>query len=70
MFDVINLFYDPERNAIFDDCGFMVFDIYKLITPNRLFLFKKQKQHMSTWDEHGDLIVLYYGEGEDRNYEY
>jgi len=70
MFDIVNLFYDPEKNVILDDCGFMIFDIYKIISPNRLFLFKTQKQHMSTWDKNGGLIVLYYGEEDDGNYEY
>ena len=70
MFDIVNLFYNPETNVISDECGFMVFDIFNIVTPNRLFLFKQQKQHMSTWNDFGDLIVLYYGEGEDGNYEY
>ena len=62
MFDVCELYYDPETNVLTDACGFMVFDIFNIIDPNALYLFKRNKQHTSTWNKFGDLVVMYYGE--------
>lgn len=59
-FDIHELSYDAENNVIVDECGFVIHDIFRIIDPNLLFLFKKNKQSMSRWDSNGDLVVLRY----------
>ncbi len=63
---VIGLFYDKERNCFYDEDGFYVWNIYKYITPNMLFLFKKKKEYMSFEVKKGVFIELFYPEDEER----
>lgn len=44
--DSIGLFYDEERNVFIDEDGFIVWDLFEIITPNDLFLFKFNKEYM------------------------
>jgi len=44
--DSIGLFYDEERNIFIDEDGFIVWDLFEIITPNDLFLFKLNKEYM------------------------
>jgi len=43
--DIIGLWYYPEDNLFIDDNGFPVFDIFRMITPNDLFLFRHDKEY-------------------------
>jgi hypothetical protein len=61
-YDITELHYDPNINMMIDECGVVVSDIYRIISPNTLFLFKTNKQNMNTWDKAGNLIVLLYPE--------
>lgn len=38
---VFNIFYDPIENIFYNPCGIRINNIYKLITPNDLFLFRQ-----------------------------
>lgn len=44
--EVYTIYYDEEKNVMIDCDGFMLFDIFDLITPNDLFLFKSKKEDM------------------------
>lgn len=44
--DVVQLYYYPIDNVFVDGGGFQVFDIFTMITPNDLFLFKYHKHYM------------------------
>ena len=54
------IYYDPDLNIMFDQCGFMIFDIFDIIDPNTLFLFKHKKVDVSTYDKHGNPVILFY----------
>lgn len=56
------LFYDEHNNIIWDEWGEIVFNIFEIITPNVLALFKKQKGYMVTYSTSGQLIELVYQE--------
>lgn len=38
--DSIGIFYDVERNLFIDEDGFPIINVFELITPNDLYLFK------------------------------
>jgi hypothetical protein len=40
------LYYDSVHNLFVDDGGYIVFDIFRIITPNILWLFREKKQDM------------------------
>lgn len=42
----IGLFYVKEWNVFMDEGSFIVWNIFEIITPNDLFLFKKHKECM------------------------
>ena len=54
------LFYDPGENIMFDESGFIVFNIFDFINPNIFFLFKTKKQDMLTHNKDGCPVELYY----------
>lgn len=38
------LYYDEEANVMYDEYGITVFNIFSIISPNDLYLFKKEKK--------------------------
>lgn len=44
--DSIGLFYDIDRNVFIDEDGFIIWSIFEVITPNDLFLFKRNQEYM------------------------
>ena len=44
--DSVGLFYDAERNVFIDEDGFIIWSIFEVITPNDLFLFKRNREYM------------------------
>jgi hypothetical protein len=54
------LLYDDEQNLIFDHHGCHVFDIFRLISPNDLYLFKHKKKDMIVRGRSGERIRLVY----------
>lgn len=57
----ISIFYYPYQN-IFKDCnGKIIINLHKLVSPNRVFLFKKNKKNEEFVNhEYGINIRLYY----------
>lgn len=43
MYDNLALYYDEENNVFIDGEGEVVFEIFEIITPNDLYLFKHNK---------------------------
>ena len=62
--DVVTLFYNNEENKFIDKDGWIVWDIFKYITPNDLYLFRKKKECMVVpyQTAPGWLCELYYSE--------
>ena len=44
--DSVGLFYDADRNVFIDEDGFIIWSIFEVITPNDLFLFKRNQEYM------------------------
>lgn len=38
---ILELYYDSEENLFYDQCGIRVRDIFEVLTPNDIFLFKR-----------------------------
>lgn len=60
MDDIYRLFFDPEENVFLDECGFMIFDIFSIIDPIIVYLFKLKKEYMFTYDTSGHRVELFY----------
>ena len=57
----IGLIYNPKKNIFVDMDGFIVYGLFRLITPGQLMLFKESKQDM-TFYKNRDVISLYWGD--------
>ena len=51
-------YYDRENNWFIDAGGFVVFNIFLIITPVTLFVFKHQKEYMLVTSMTGELVEL------------
>jgi len=54
------LMYDSVANVIYDEGGAIVFNIFSIITPNELYLFKIKKESMIFDILTGGLVELQY----------
>lgn len=52
------LYYDIEANLMFDEHGNIMYNIFSLISPNDLYLFKKNKKTMDVYGRSGGNIEL------------
>lgn len=60
--DPIGLSYNKEKNWFEDEDGYAIFDIFQIITPNQLLVFKHLKEYMTVIGPRGDLVELFYPE--------
>lgn len=58
----IGFFYNPVKNLFVDGDGFVVYEIFRLVSPGQLMLFKKNKKDMRI-QHNGDIIQLYWTPG-------
>lgn len=54
------LYYYEKDNRMVDEWGNIVHDIYKIITPNDLMMFKKKKEYMFVRGVQGEYVELIY----------
>ena len=68
--DTVGLFYVKEWNVFMDEDGFIVWDIFEIITPNDLFLFKKNQEYMLIphCTAPGVLVELFWQDDDDGDY--
>lgn len=59
------LYYDVEKNLIFDEGGYTVYNIFGIITPQALLLFQQKKEDMFFYGVEGQLVELYYPDYDD-----
>lgn len=52
--------YDSEYNVMRDRNEYIIFNIFKYITPNDLFLFKEEQQNKIVYGRSGERITLIY----------
>ena len=46
MCEFCQLYYDSIRNIMTDDMGYIVYNIFDYMTPNDLFMLRKNKKDM------------------------
>lgn len=44
--DVCGVFYDIDNNWFVDEDGFVIYNIFELVSPNDVYLFKDKKDYM------------------------
>lgn len=59
------LFYDKRINRMIDEDGFPVFDIFNIIRPNDLYMFKELKEDVVVMSIDKRLVELVYPEDDD-----
>jgi hypothetical protein len=59
------LFYNKRINRMIDEYGLPVFDIFNIIRPNDLYMFKKLKEDVVVMSIDKRLIELVYSEEDD-----
>ena len=57
------LYYNEESNTLFDADGKTIIDIFRIISPNDLMLFKDRKEWMIVRGVSGDPVELIWPEG-------
>jgi hypothetical protein len=59
------LFYDQVGNVMIDPDGYIVTNIYDIITPNDLFLFKSKKEDLMVRGKSGGYVELIWPEHDE-----
>lgn len=44
--EVFGIFYDADNNWFVDEDGYIIYDLFSIITPNDLFLFRYKQEYM------------------------
>lgn len=57
------LCYDSSYNVMFDEYGCIVYNIFQVISPTILSIFKNKKETMTVHGLNGSLVELRYNEG-------
>ena len=52
------LFYDSELNVMRNTNGYIIFNIFGRVTPNQLYLFKKNKETIVVMGVQGNPVTL------------
>lgn len=55
---VIVMFYDYENNYFIDENGFIIYELFKYITPNELLQFKQTNEDLFILRPNGDYIEM------------
>ena len=55
---VIVMLYDHENNYFIDETGYIIYELFKYITPNELLLFKQMNEDLFILRPNGDYIEM------------
>ena len=55
-----SLYYDSQSNKIFDEFGDLIYNIFSIVSPNMLSIFRNKKKTMTVYGINGGLIELIY----------
>jgi hypothetical protein len=59
------IYYDKENNFFIDEDGVVVCDIFRIIKPNDLYVFKDRKETLVVRGENGKTVELFYPDSDD-----
>lgn len=67
---VIGLFYDVLKNVFIDEDGFEIHNIYEIISPNMVYLFRHHQEYMIVHHRNlpGVVCELFWPDDGDRQY--
>ena len=68
MYEVTQLYYDPDRNKMMDCDGFIIYDIYRYITPSMLRVFLTDREYKCFEVSKDTFIEMIYPEEESLEY--
>ena len=54
------LYYDDENNIFLDACGFIERNVFTIVSPNVVYLFKLKKKTMAYNGGNGKLVMLFW----------
>jgi hypothetical protein len=54
------MYYEEERNLFFYDGGYMCYNIYSIMTPNDVYLFKLGREDILVRTKLGDIYWVSY----------
>lgn len=58
--ETIQFYYDRETNLMFDDGGYIIWNIYDYISPQMFYLFKTNMEDMVVYGNQGQVVELFY----------
>jgi hypothetical protein len=53
-------YYDSNKNRFSDDDSYDIFNIFSIVSPNMIYLFKTKKEDMLVYGISGQLVELVY----------
>lgn len=56
--NTITLYYNKEENRFVDEDGYIIYHIFGIVTPNDIYMFKKNKEYMLLKGVHGEMVEL------------
>lgn len=54
------LYYDDTHNVFLDACGFIERDLFTIISPNMVYIFKEKKKSMVCYGVTGKTVMLFW----------
>ena len=55
---ILYIEYDPVQNSFYDECGKHITNIFELITPNNLYLFRQKPEEYSYFTHRNNSNVV------------
>lgn len=65
MCDYVSYYFNADKNVFIDESGYEMRNIFSIISPNMMYLFKKKKEDMFVYGLSGEFIELIYPYAED-----
>ena len=63
--DLLYIYYDEQENIFYHEGGFMLFDIFSIMAPNEVYLFKLKKEDILVHTKANDIYLVSYDECAD-----
>lgn len=58
-------FFYSKENYFVDEMGDVIYDVYRYVPPNIVYLFKRNKEYMLFKNENGIMIEMHYLDDDD-----
>jgi hypothetical protein len=58
--DIFHITYSAEKNIFYDEGGYINYNIFNIMTPNEVYLFKRNKEDVVIQTKSGDIYEIYY----------